>query len=86
MNKNRIVGSGKQVKGSIKEAVGKLVGDTKLQADGKADQLEGQVQDIVGTVKETVDKVVADADFQVDGKADGKVRNTAGTIKGSPKK
>ena len=86
MNKNRIVGSGKQVRGSIKQAVGKLVGDAKLQVDGKADQLEGQVQETVGKVKEIVDKFVADADFQVGCKAGGKDRSEAGPIKGSSKK
>jgi len=42
MDKNRIVGSAKQLKGSVKEAVGKVVGDAKLQIDGKADQAEGR--------------------------------------------
>jgi uncharacterized protein YjbJ (UPF0337 family) len=54
MNKDRIVGSGKQIKGSIKEAVGKLVGDAKLQLDGKADQVEGKAQNLVGTLKESL--------------------------------
>ena len=69
MNKNRIIGSGKQIKGSVKVAVGKAVGDAKLQVDGRADQVEGKFQNLVGTVKESVDKVVADADFHVGGKA-----------------
>ena len=51
MDKDRIVGSAKQIKGSIKEAVGKLVGDAKLQIDGKADQAEGKIQNIVGAIK-----------------------------------
>jgi uncharacterized protein YjbJ (UPF0337 family) len=38
MDKDRIVGSAKQIKGSIKETVGKVVGDAKLQVDGKADR------------------------------------------------
>ena len=51
MDKNRIVGSAKQIKGSMKDAVGKVVGDAKLQVDGKADQAEGKIQNIVGTIK-----------------------------------
>ena len=54
MDKDRIVGSAKQVKGSIKEAVGKAVGDAKLQVDGKADQAEGKVQNMVGTIKDSL--------------------------------
>jgi uncharacterized protein YjbJ (UPF0337 family) len=54
MDKDRIIGSGKQIKGEMKEAVGKLVGDAKLQADGKADKLEGKLQNLAGTVKDTL--------------------------------
>lgn len=44
MDKNRIIGAGKQIKGSFKVAVGKLVGDAKLQVDGNADQAEGKAK------------------------------------------
>jgi uncharacterized protein YjbJ (UPF0337 family) len=54
MDKNRIVGSAKQIKGSMKEAVGKVVGDAKLQIDGKADQAEGKIQNVVGTIKDSL--------------------------------
>ncbi len=53
MNKDRIEGSAKQIKGSIKEAVGKAVGDAKLQIDGKSDKVEGKVQNVVGTIKDS---------------------------------
>ena len=36
MDKNRIAGSIEEVKGAAKEAIGKAVGDAKLQNDGKA--------------------------------------------------
>ena len=35
MDKDRVAGSAKQVKGALKEAVGKVVGDAKLEAEGK---------------------------------------------------
>jgi len=54
MDKDRIIGSGKQLKGKIKEAVGKAVGDAKLQVEGKADRAEGKVQNLVGTIKDTL--------------------------------
>jgi uncharacterized protein YjbJ (UPF0337 family) len=54
MDKDRAAGSVKQIKGSIKEAVGKVVGDTKLQSEGKADQAEGKVQNAVGGIKDTL--------------------------------
>ena len=54
MDKDRIAGSAKQVKGSIKEAVGKTIGDAKLQSEGESDQLEGKIQNAVGGVKDTI--------------------------------
>jgi uncharacterized protein YjbJ (UPF0337 family) len=43
MDKDRIEGIGKQVKGSIKEAAGKITGDAKLEGEGKADKAVGKV-------------------------------------------
>jgi len=37
MDKDRIAGSVKQVKGPIKEAIGKAVGDVKLQSEGESE-------------------------------------------------
>jgi uncharacterized protein YjbJ (UPF0337 family) len=54
LDKDRIAGSAKQIKGSIKEAVGKAAGDPKLQSEGKADKAEGKIQSAVGGVKDTI--------------------------------
>jgi uncharacterized protein YjbJ (UPF0337 family) len=54
MDKDRIVGSAKVVKGKVKEAVGKAVGDAKLETQGKADKIEGKVQNAVGGIKDTL--------------------------------
>ena len=56
MDKDRIDGTAKQAKGAIKEAVGKVVGDAKLQAEGKADKAEGKVQNAVGGLKDAIRK------------------------------
>ena len=58
MNKDRIAGSAKEIKGSVKEAIGKVVGDAKLQSDGKAEQTEGKIQNAVGGMKDTVREIV----------------------------
>ena len=47
-------GSPKQAKGAIKEAAGKLTGDAKLQADGKADKAAGKIQNAIGSVKDAL--------------------------------
>ena len=54
MDKNRIAGSVKEIKGGVKERVGKAIGDAKLQADGKADQAEGKVQNAIGGVSDAM--------------------------------
>jgi uncharacterized protein YjbJ (UPF0337 family) len=54
MDKDRIVGSAKEIKGSVKETIGKAVGDIKLQSDGKADKVEGKVQNALGGAKDAV--------------------------------
>jgi uncharacterized protein YjbJ (UPF0337 family) len=54
MDKDRVVGSAKQIKGTVKQAVGEAVGDTKLETEGKADKIEGQVQNAIGGLKDTI--------------------------------
>ena len=51
---DRIEGAAKNIGGKIKETAGKVTGDTKLQAEGKADQVEGKVQNAVGGLKDTL--------------------------------
>lgn len=54
MDKDRVIGSVKAVKGKVKEATGKALGDAKLQAEGKAEKMAGKVQNAVGGVKDTL--------------------------------
>ena len=51
---DRIEGAAKNMGGKVKEGVGKMTGDTKLQAEGKADQVEGKIQNTVGGVKDSL--------------------------------
>lgn len=53
-DKDRIEGAAKNIGGKIKEGIGKLTGDEKLKAEGKADQVEGKIQNAVGGVKDTL--------------------------------
>ena len=54
MDKDRVVGSAKQIKGAVKQAVGKAVGDAKLELEGAADKVEGKVQSAIGGIKDTL--------------------------------
>jgi uncharacterized protein YjbJ (UPF0337 family) len=56
MDKNRIEGSIKQAKGTVKETAGKILGDAKLKGEGKADKVDGKIQNAVGSLKDTLRK------------------------------
>jgi uncharacterized protein YjbJ (UPF0337 family) len=56
MNKDRIAGSAKQAKGAIKETAGRILGDAKLIADGKHDQVKGKILNAFGGVKDAAKK------------------------------
>jgi uncharacterized protein YjbJ (UPF0337 family) len=54
MDKDRIKGSAEQVKGAVKETVGKVFGDKKLETEGRTDKAAGKVQNAVGGLKDAV--------------------------------
>jgi uncharacterized protein YjbJ (UPF0337 family) len=54
MDKDRIEGSANQAKGSVKEVAGKVLGDSKLESEGKADKVAGKVQNAIGGLKDTL--------------------------------
>ena len=60
MDKDRVEGSAKQIKGNIKEGLGKLTGDTKTEAEGRADKAEGKVQNTIGGIKDKARELLDD--------------------------
>jgi uncharacterized protein YjbJ (UPF0337 family) len=54
MDKDRIKGSAEQAKGAIKETAGKVIGDAKLESEGKADKAAGKIQNAVGGLKDAI--------------------------------
>jgi uncharacterized protein YjbJ (UPF0337 family) len=56
MDKNRIARVVQQVKGVVKSAVGRMIGSTKLQDEGKADQAAGKAQKALGKVKDAMSR------------------------------
>ncbi len=54
MNDDRVEGSMKKMKGDVKEGVGKLTGDSKLEAEGKGDKVAGKIQNAVGGIKDAL--------------------------------
>jgi uncharacterized protein YjbJ (UPF0337 family) len=54
MDKDRIKGAVNQAKGALKESVGKVTGDAKLESEGRTDKVAGKVQNAIGGIKDTI--------------------------------
>ena len=56
MDKNRVACSIKELEGAGEEAVGKAIGDAKLQSDGMTDKAVGKIQNAVGGLSDAAKK------------------------------
>ena len=54
LDKEHVKGAADKAKGAVKDAVGGLTGDAKLQTEGKMDKAKGAVRTAVGDVKDAV--------------------------------
>jgi uncharacterized protein YjbJ (UPF0337 family) len=54
MDADRIEGAAHQAKGAIKEAAGKVTGNTKVEAEGAAEKAAGKVQNAAGGIKDSI--------------------------------
>jgi uncharacterized protein YjbJ (UPF0337 family) len=57
MDKDRIAGGVKKVTGTIKEEVGKALGDANTAAEGKKEKDKGRAQSAVGHVKDAAREI-----------------------------
>lgn len=51
MNMDQIAGLAKQIRGSVRQAVGKATGNRRMQIKGMADTATGKVQKACGDMK-----------------------------------
>ena len=54
INKEQVKGRVEEAKGTIKEVAGKLVGNEKLEAEGKVQKIVGKAEAKFGDVKKNV--------------------------------
>lgn len=54
MDKSRINGARDQAAGSVKEAIGKVTGDKRTEAEGKAQKTGGGAETAAGKAKDAV--------------------------------
>jgi len=52
MNKDRIKGTAREMRGKIKEATGKATGNTKLEAKGIAQKVAGKALNTMGKAED----------------------------------
>ena len=64
---DELKGQGKQIKGAVKEGLGKLTGDRDLQDSGTADKVEGDVQQGFGKAKRRIGEAVEDLGERIAG-------------------
>ena len=60
VNKDEVEGKYEQVKGTIKDKVGEMTGNERLEAEGEAQHAEGEVQETWGKAKRKVSEVIDD--------------------------
>lgn len=49
-----MAGESDKIKGSVKDTAGKVTGNDRMQAEGKADKAKGEAKDAAHTAKEKV--------------------------------
>jgi uncharacterized protein YjbJ (UPF0337 family) len=54
MNKEHVKGAEEKGVGRIKEVAGHITGNTKLENEGKIDQIKGAIHNAVGDAKDSV--------------------------------
>ena len=65
MNNEHIKGAVDKAKGAVKDAVGGLTGDTKLQVEGKVDKVKGEIHNAVGDAKDAAKRGAHEVDKEV---------------------
>ena len=54
VDENWVSGALDQAKGAVKQGVGSLIGDQKMETEGTADKAKGKAESAVGGAKDTV--------------------------------
>jgi uncharacterized protein YjbJ (UPF0337 family) len=62
MNREHVKGAADKMKGAVKDAAGKMMGDKKMQAEGKFDKAKGAAHEFAGDVKDAARDAAEDAD------------------------
>jgi uncharacterized protein YjbJ (UPF0337 family) len=64
-NKDEIKGKAKRIKGRIKDKVGAVIGNRKLEAEGEVERVEGAAQESVGRARRKAHEIRKKIEHQV---------------------
>jgi uncharacterized protein YjbJ (UPF0337 family) len=56
LDEEHVKGGAKKAEGEVKDTVGKMTDNKKMQAEGKMDKAEGEARETAGDVKDAVKK------------------------------
>ena len=59
-NDDEVKGKADQLKGRVKDAVGRATGDERLRDEGAADEASGEVQETLGKARRKVGETIED--------------------------
>ena len=68
LDSDRVQGDSKQVTGTIKETGGQLLGDRKLENQGRAERANGEVESAWGKFKDSVRDIFTSIENKFSGK------------------
>jgi uncharacterized protein YjbJ (UPF0337 family) len=54
MDREHVKGAADKVKGAVKDTVGKVTGDKKMEAEGKLDKAKGAAHNLAGDLMDAV--------------------------------
>ena len=74
---DRIKGIGHQLKGALKEGLGSITGDAKLEAEGVAERGAGKAQNAAGSARDTARDALRDEQAAINAKEETDARNDA---------
>lgn len=57
-NEDQLKGKGKQIKGTVKEKIGKVLDDPALEHEGEIERLKGKIQEGVGKARRQVEETI----------------------------
>lgn len=84
LDNDRIEGVSHQVKGAVKRALGRMIGDAKLDTDGAAEKASGDAEIAAASTSERVVRIDTDRIKGVAHQLEGALKEASGCVTANP--